>query len=362
MPTHLKFGRAVNRLILILILVTMGIGCSEQRAEELFETARLEERQNNPEHAKKLYQKILDKYPQSSYAERAQTGLGNLPKATPENPTGASMTTTASANYSKLDRPQILAFLFHPRKSRGVSSPALNTQDIMIEVEDGVEIGARFHLADKAAANILFFHGNGEIVADYDDLGPLYTQLGLNFLAVDYRGYGRSAGTPTVSSMMNDCHVILDFVAQWLNTNAYRGPVIVMGRSLGSASALELAARHVSTIDGLVIESGFADGLALMRRLGIDTEKLDLKEADGFNNLEKIKQVNQPTLIIHAQNDHIIPLADGKALFSASPANFKTLHEVPGANHNTIFAYGLNEYLGAVKALATRVAGEKGGD
>jgi len=355
MKMHPKTAYATTALILIFVLATMVGGCSEQRAKELFETAQLEKRQNNPEHARKLYQEILKNYPQSSYAERAQAGLRVLLQEKEKNPTGAPMTNTEPANYSKLDRPEILAFLFHPRKSKEASSPTANTQDIMIPVDNGVEIGARFHLADKGAATILFFHGNGEIVSDYDDLGPLYTKLGLNFLVVDYRGYGRSTGTPTASKMMDDCHVILDFVTQWRNTNAYSGPVIIMGRSLGSASALELAARRRSEVDGLVVESGFAYGLALLRRLGIDTAALELNETDDFSNLEKIKQVDKPTLIIHAEKDHIIPFTDGKALFEASPAAFKKLYKVPQANHNTIFAYGLDEYLAAVKALTAKV-------
>ncbi|MCK7515883.1 MAG: lysophospholipase [Desulfobacterales bacterium] len=85
--------------------------------------------------------------------------------------------------------------------------------------------------------NILFFHGNGEIVDDYDDLGPFYNRLGINFLAVDYRGYGNSTGKPTTSAMLADCHVIFKFVNDWLREKGYTGALIVMGRSLGSASA-----------------------------------------------------------------------------------------------------------------------------
>jgi pimeloyl-ACP methyl ester carboxylesterase len=128
----------------------------------------------------------------------------------------------------------------------------------MIPVEPDVMVGARLHLEGKSSPNILFFHGNGEIVADYDDLGPIYNQMGINFLPVDYRGYGRSTGTPTVSAMMKDCHVILAYVTDWLREKGYTGSLITMGRSLGSASALELAATHGEKISGLIIESGFA--------------------------------------------------------------------------------------------------------
>ena len=77
-------------------------------------------------------------------------------------------------------------------------------------------VGGRFHMAEKSAPNILFFHGNGEMVADYDEMGPLYNRIGINFLPVDYRGYGRSTGQPTITAMMRDCHVIFDFAKKWL--------------------------------------------------------------------------------------------------------------------------------------------------
>ena len=95
-------------------------------------------------------------------------------------------------------------------------------------------------------------------MADYDELAPLYNARGLNLLAVDYRGYGRSSGVPGVAAMMADCHRILDYCQDWLKRNAYTGPLILMGRSLGSASVLELAATHPNRIQGLIIESGFA--------------------------------------------------------------------------------------------------------
>ena len=118
---------------------------------------------------------------------------------------------------SILDVPEVLAVLFHPRPELGAAPALPPSCDLMIPVEAEVSIGARFHIADESAANILFFHGNGEIVADYHDLGALYNRMGINFLAVDYRGYGRSGGRPTVTSMMRDCHTAFDFTRYWLN-------------------------------------------------------------------------------------------------------------------------------------------------
>jgi pimeloyl-ACP methyl ester carboxylesterase len=127
-------------------------------------------------------------------------------------------------------------------------------EDILVPVAADVAVGARLHLGSPAHANILFFHGNGEIAADYDEIGPFYNRIGANFLAIDYRGYGRSSGYPTVAAMMRDGHAIFKYVTAWLAQNGFSGPLIVMGRSLGSASGIELAAAYPGQISGLIIQ------------------------------------------------------------------------------------------------------------
>jgi fermentation-respiration switch protein FrsA (DUF1100 family) len=258
-------------------------------------------------------------------------------------------------DYTVLDRAEVLMNLFHPRREWPEPKDSSPAQDVMIPVEPDVMVGARFHLKGKSFPNILFFHGNGEIVADYDDLGPLYNRMGINFLPVDYRGYGRSSGTPTVSAMMKDCHVVFDYVQESLRGNGYMGPLIVMGRSLGSASALELVDSYGDKIAALIIESGFAYAGPLLRLLGVDPDRLGYIEERGFGNVNKIKGFKKPTLIIHAERDHIIPYSDGEALYDASPAPDKILLKIPKANHNDIFSRGLNEYLNAVKTLVQKM-------
>ena len=268
------------------------------------------------------------------------------------------MTDNIKADYSILDRPEILMFLFHPRPDANGPTGISSAQDMLITVEPGVDVGARFHMADKTGVNILFFHGNGEIVSDYDELGPVYNQMGINFLAIDYRGYGRSTGQPTVSAMMKDCHVIFSFIKQWLTTNNYTGSLVVMGRSLGSASVLELVRHYKNEIDGLIIESGFAHVTPLLNLLGIDTEALGFKEETGFRNIDKIRGFDKPTLIIHAELDHIIAYSEGEALYNACPALDKTLLKIPGANHNDIFLRGFTEYMTGINTLARKLIAE----
>jgi uncharacterized protein len=261
----------------------------------------------------------------------------------------------SAADYSVLDRPEVLHRLFHPRPEWGQAVAGARARDLLIPIEEGVAIGARFHVADKAAPNILFFHGNGEIVSDYDDFGPLYNRMGINFLPVDYRGYGRSSGSPTVSAMMRDCHAILDYTVRWLAENGCTGPLVVMGRSLGSASALELASSQPNRIDGLVIESGFAHAGPLLELLGVSPAGIGFEEQKGFRNIDKIKEFQKPVLIIHAEQDHIIRFSEGQALYEASSSPGKTFLKISGADHNSIFAHGLTEYMAAVKSFTERI-------
>jgi pimeloyl-ACP methyl ester carboxylesterase len=258
-------------------------------------------------------------------------------------------------DYSALDVPEVLLRLFHPRPESSLAGAPTSVRDILIPVADNVVVGASFHTEEQAAPTLLFFHGNGEIVADYDELAPFYLRLGVNFIPVDYRGYGRSTGSPTVSAMMEDCHKIFAFVGEWLMEQDYTGPLIVMGRSLGSASALELAASYPDQVAGLIVESGFAFAGPLLQLLGVNLGAIGFQEKAGFRNVDKIKSYPGPTLIIHAEHDHIIPLSDGQALFNASRAQDKTLLKIPNANHNDILLQGFSEYMAAVKDLVDKV-------
>ncbi|MDG4551306.1 MAG: alpha/beta hydrolase [Candidatus Contendobacter sp.] len=250
-----------------------------------------------------------------------------------------------------LDRPEILACLFHPRPGYRPNAQA-NGDALRIPVGDGAALDGRCHRADPAAVTLLYFHGNGEIVDDHDDLGPVYARRGLNFLVVDYRGYGQSTGQPTASTLLADSHAVLGFVTHWLKRQDFTGPLVVMGRSLGSAPALELASHHPEVVAGLILESGFAHTGPLLRRLGVNLAALNFEEHQGFRQLDKVRIVAKPTLIIHAEHDHIIPFGDGQALYDASPARDKRLLRIPGADHNTIFAVGWRAYLEAVETFA----------
>ena len=251
--------------------------------------------------------------------------------------------------FSDVDRPEILNFLFHPRKESGRGLPAFASEQVIHTDDKDIQIGSRLYLADPLMPHLLFFHGNGEIAEDYDDIGSIYLNFGLNFIVVDYRGYGKSNGTPGIATMFKDAHCVLNHFSDWMHQHQRKGPLWIMGRSLGSASAIVLGASNPDTINGLIIESVFAHTLPLLQRLGINTNSLNIEESDFFSNAEKISGYTGPTLIIHGQYDQIIPLQHGHDLFNRSPAVNKKMHVVNGADHNTLMMIGGKEYFDVIK-------------
>jgi len=255
----------------------------------------------------------------------------------------------SAASQHPLDRPEVLAVIFHPRRDFSPPDPA---RDVRVKVSRDVSLGGGLHVAGPDSPLVLFFHGNGEIASDYNDIAPVYNSLGLSFLVVDYRGYGHSDGSPTITNLLSDARAVFDALPDLLNERRLApSRIYVMGRSLGSASAIEIAAHADDRIAGLIIESGFAYALQLIERLGGPPL---LKKDDGTEGtaaLAKIAGVTVPTLVIHGETDWIIPVGDAQALHKHAGAKHKRLLTIPGAGHNDLLWVGQKEYFDAVQEL-----------
>jgi uncharacterized protein len=253
-----------------------------------------------------------------------------------------------SSTPTTMDHPDILRILYHPRHEARTIPPA-SAQDLDIEVEDGLFLGCRLFTADKTAPTIIFFHGNGEIVADYDEIGERYTAHGLNFLATDYRGYGWSGGTPTTQTLLSDATTLATTLLDRLATEGYSGANFVMGRSLGSACAIEVMDQMEERFTGLILDSAFAETVPLAKMLGVDLLALGIQEEQTFNNAGKIAGVRKPTLLLHGQLDQLIPLWQAQKLHSTCGAKAKELQIVPGADHNTLMSVAGDMYFQVIK-------------
>jgi len=256
-----------------------------------------------------------------------------------------------SRSSTILDQPAVLRVMFYPRRSWPGLSLVPNAHDGGVEVEPGVSLGYSLYPAGPQSPLILYFHGNGEVARDYDSIAPFYTSLGISLLVADYRGYGWSDGLPTASNLVHDAPLVFQALGQMLGEAGGQVPprVFVMGRSLGSAAAIEVACRHQEALAGLIIESGFAHTARLLARLGIVLEDLD-EAQDVFANLAKIGQVHLPTLVIHGQADALIPASEGMALYqgSAAPDDKKRLVLIPGAGHNDLLTWA-DTYFEAIR-------------
>ncbi len=246
----------------------------------------------------------------------------------------------------KIDHPEVINRLFYPRRELAGDAPgAINH---FVQVEEGIHIGCRFFTARPDGPNILFFHGNGETAPDYDYVAPLYQRLGINLFVADYRGYGMSDGSPTCSGIIRDAHPIFHSFVSFKEELGHTGDIYVMGRSLGSAPAIEVAQHFQRQLKGLIVESGFASSRNQMSRLGVTHLFRDVEDPVGFCNDMKIKEIHIPTLIIHGLEDQVIPVSEGRALFELSSAEEKVSFFAPDAGHNDLMDRSLTQYMEAI--------------
>ncbi|MEM1347972.1 MAG: alpha/beta fold hydrolase [Myxococcota bacterium] len=214
------------------------------------------------------------------------------------------------------------------------------------------------HLArcpDPDAPTVVFFHGNGEVVADYvPGHDALLNALGVHVFYAEYRGYGGSTGTPKLAAMLDDVVAIRDHL------DLPARSLIAFGRSIGSIYAIELAHRTPG-IGGLVLESGIADVLerillrAEPRELGASIDELRAQAAQHFDHERKLCAIRSPLLVMHAIQDHLVDAGHARrnASWSADPSARLVLFE--RGDHNTIFAANRDAYLRELDAFFERV-------
>ncbi|MEE8173926.1 MAG: alpha/beta hydrolase [Dehalococcoidia bacterium] len=251
------------------------------------------------------------------------------------------------ADYSLLDRPEILQLVFYPRM--GWQPPPPRATDHWVPVAEGISVSCRLYPAGESSPNILFFHGNGEIVTDYDWLAPEYNRLGISLFVAGYRGYGLSGGRPTFSTMVADAHAIFNYLGHALRPR-HSGPLLVMGRSLGSYSALELASHYPEQLAGLIVESGIANPGRLLSLLGGDIPASRLEDLERAN-LERLRSISLPVLIIHGERDELIPYSQAVDFHRNVGSGAKRLVAIPGAGHNDLLFLGREQYFSAIEGF-----------
>ena len=120
----------------------------------------------------------------------------------------------------KIDHPVVNSAIFFPRPALGLTAP-WGSEDFMIPVGGGASVSARYYPSDLSLPTVLHFHGNGEIVPDYDHIAPTFLSAGASLVSVDYRGYGSSTGSSSTSSLIDDAPIVLDEVIAFLKKRSH---------------------------------------------------------------------------------------------------------------------------------------------
>lgn len=184
--------------------------------------------------------------------------------------------------------------------------------------------------ARRAAAPVLYYlHGNAANLASFVDIAAACRRRGLAFFAVDYRGYGGSAGRPTEAGLERDALAGW----RWLEARGAAGRTVVYGQSLGTALAAWLAARERPA--GLVLEAALPSTWHMAR---LHYPWLFVPEAlvwDRFATVRHVARATCPVLVIHGEHDEVSPLRYGRMVFDAAPEP-KVWLPVAGAGHNDL--------------------------
>jgi len=258
----------------------------------------------------------------------------------------------AAARYPRIVRFAWLAFLFvgslwllvlwaQPRMaffpSRGVQrtpdSLGVPYTDLQIVTTDGVTLHAWWMPHPSPRAQVIYWHGNGGNLALWLDVLADVRHQGFSVLAVDYRGYGASGGSPSEQGIYLDGAAATAYYREQLQRPEI--PTIYWGRSLGASVASKMAAAQPP--DAVILESPFPDVRFLFRgnplMLG-----LSFLSTYRFPTTRHLQSYRGPLLVMHGDADSIIPFDAGKHVFERAPTSNKSFATLTGADHNDMHA------------------------
>ena len=229
--------------------------------------------------------------------------------------------------------------IFLPQRPSYEHGPGI----IKIHSENGVEISALYLSNPNSEFTILFSHGNAEDLGDIRDFLEIMQIKGYSVFAYDYQGYGTSSGQPSEKNAYKDIDAAYEYLVKQLNVSADR--IIAHGRSVGAAVAIDLASRR--KLAGLIVESSFVSAFRAVTRIRITP-------FDKFNNIDKIKKVKCPVLMIHGKDDRIIGLWHSEKLFEAANKP-KLKFWVDGAGHNNLLSKAGIRYWGIIEEFTDMI-------
>lgn len=241
---------------------------------------------------------------------------------------------------------------------------AAGARSFVLPAADGAQLFGVVLRHPRAAATVLYFGGNNFRISQVGRYAAtLLLPLGVNVVMVDHRGYGRSTGTlTTIAQLEADAVQVYDHVRTQL-PELGGVPVIVHGQSLGS-----FLAGHVATqrpVAGVVLESSattahdWVEASLRGRTIPPGTRVRVSESLARSGNLERVRRIDAPLMVLVGANDPITPPALSQRLYAeaAAPPSRKRLHVIPNAGHNDVptrpeFRSAYAEFLGIVTSAA----------
>ncbi|MDF3054492.1 MAG: Phospholipase/Carboxylesterase/putative lysophospholipase [Gammaproteobacteria bacterium] len=215
---------------------------------------------------------------------------------------------------------------------------------IKLTTDDNARISAIYLPNQQAKYTILVSHGNAE---DLGNIKPFLQKLHdekFSVLAYDYQGYGTSENKPSEHRVYEDIQAAYNYLVNIQKVPADR--IVLYGRSLGAAAAIDLAAQK--PVAGLIIESAFLSGLRVVTQYPIFP-------FDRFDNIDKIKKVTAPVLVMHGKKDSVVPFAHAEKLYEAAncPKDFLWIDD---AGHNDVGWKGRDAYWQKLQDISLMVS------
>ena len=216
---------------------------------------------------------------------------------------------------------------FPDRRLTDLTQTNLNDgEELRLTTGDGETLVAWYFRPAAGRPLILYFHGNGGALVDRVSRFHMFTARGYGVLAVSYRGYGGSTGSPTENGLMQDGEAAY----REARARGYDGDrIILMGASLGTGVAIALAATHEAA--ALVLEAPYLSALDVASR-HYKIFPVRWLMLDQFRSDLAIRDVHVPVLMVHGEEDNVIPISSAKQLFELANEP-KTFVSVPGGNH-----------------------------
>jgi fermentation-respiration switch protein FrsA (DUF1100 family) len=243
-----------------------------------------------------------------------------------------------------------MAFFPYRGVQRTPEAAGVPYKDLRIPTSDGVTLHGWWLEHPDARGQVIYFHGNGGNLSLWLDAFVDIQRRGFSVLAVDYRGYGASAGSPSEKGLYLDGEATTQYFAEHLRRE--RLPTIYWGRSLGSAVAAYAASRRVP--DALILESPFPDVRTLFAGNPVMLG-LSVFATYRFAASEHLESYRGPLLVIHGDADSVIPFAAGRKVFDRAPTSQKTFIVLKNADHNEMYARR-DDYWPAIEKFIQAVA------